>query len=139
MDDYLLLSIKPKWVEKILSGEKTIELRKSKIANSPKKLLIYSTQPVGALVAEASIKEITAMYTSLLWFFTKEGQLAQTTDEEFWNYYGDKVFGTAIVLSDIKLIEPIPLAKLREVWSPWHPPQGIQYISTRRYESAIAG
>lgn len=37
-DEYVLISIKPKWVEKILNGEKTIEVRKS-IVNKLKELI----------------------------------------------------------------------------------------------------
>lgn len=37
-DDYVLISIKPEWVEKILNGEKTIEVRKS-IVNKLKELI----------------------------------------------------------------------------------------------------
>ena len=38
-DEYILISIKPEWVEKILNGEKTIEVRKS-IVNRLKKRVI---------------------------------------------------------------------------------------------------
>ena len=37
-DEYILISIRPEWVEKILNGEKTIEVRKS-IVNKLKELI----------------------------------------------------------------------------------------------------
>ena len=42
----VLISIKPKWVEKILGGEKTIEVRKTKPnLDVPFKVYIYCTKP----------------------------------------------------------------------------------------------
>lgn len=40
----ILISIRPKWVEKIASGEKTIEVRKSAPKKVPFKCYIYMTQ-----------------------------------------------------------------------------------------------
>ena len=40
----ILISIRPKWVEKIASGEKTIEVRKSAPKEVPFKCYIYMTQ-----------------------------------------------------------------------------------------------
>lgn len=41
----ILISIKPKWCEKIASGEKTIEVRKSAPKEVPFKAYIYATRP----------------------------------------------------------------------------------------------
>lgn len=41
----VLISIKPKWCEKIASGEKTIEVRKSAPKEVPFKAYIYATRP----------------------------------------------------------------------------------------------
>lgn len=41
----VLISIRPKWVEKIASGEKTIEVRKSAPKEVPFKAFIYATRP----------------------------------------------------------------------------------------------
>lgn len=40
----VMLAIRPKWVEKIISGEKTIEVRKSAPQEVPFKAYIYETQ-----------------------------------------------------------------------------------------------
>lgn len=44
MNSYIV-SIRPKWVEKIASGEKTIEVRKSAPKEVPFKAYIYATKP----------------------------------------------------------------------------------------------
>lgn len=41
----VLISIKPKWVEKITSGKKTIEVRKTAPKETPFKAYIYCTKP----------------------------------------------------------------------------------------------
>lgn len=41
----VLISIRPKWIEKITSGEKTIEVRKSAPKEVPFKAYIYATRP----------------------------------------------------------------------------------------------
>lgn len=46
MSKTILLSIRPKWVEKIVNGEKTIEVRKTRPKmNTPFKCYIYCTLP----------------------------------------------------------------------------------------------
>lgn len=40
----VMISIQPKWVEKIVNGEKTIEVRKSAPKEVPFKCYIYETQ-----------------------------------------------------------------------------------------------
>lgn len=41
----VLISIRPKWVEKIASGKKTIEVRKTTPKEAPFKVYIYATRP----------------------------------------------------------------------------------------------
>ena len=43
---YVLMSIKPKYVEKILSGEKKYEYRKTLLKKDVESILVYSTSPV---------------------------------------------------------------------------------------------
>lgn len=45
MPKAVLISIKPKWVEKIMSGEKTIEVRRTAPKEVPFKAYIYATKP----------------------------------------------------------------------------------------------
>lgn len=45
MPKAVLISIKPKWVEKIMSGEKTIEVRRTAPKETPFKCYIYATKP----------------------------------------------------------------------------------------------
>lgn len=53
MSKAVLLSIRPEWVEKILSGEKTLEVRKTEPSlDTPFKCYIYCTSSGGCLTDE---------------------------------------------------------------------------------------
>lgn len=63
MSKAVMLSIRPKWVEKIANGEKTIEVRKTKPKlDTPFKCYIYCTLKANVPAAAAQgIKERIAM------------------------------------------------------------------------------
>ena len=42
----VLMSIRPEYAKALLSGTKTVELRKARLANSTLHIVIYSTAPV---------------------------------------------------------------------------------------------
>lgn len=46
----VLLSLKPKYAEMILSGKKTVELRKRWANKEVDKVWIYATEPVGKIL-----------------------------------------------------------------------------------------
>lgn len=73
----VLISIKPKWCEKILSGEKTIEVRKSVPKEVPFKAYIYATKP-------KKFYKCGAMRTSdeLLWL--ANGKVEMGDGFKFW-------------------------------------------------------
>ncbi|OTQ00605.1 hypothetical protein B5S43_08290, partial [Gilliamella apicola] len=55
----VLLSIKPEFVEKILSGEKKYEFRKKLFKRqSVKTIVIYATMPIGKVVGEFDIDHV---------------------------------------------------------------------------------
>lgn len=67
----ILLSIKPEFVEKIISGEKKFEFRRK----LPKKtgvhtVIVYATLPVGKVVGEFSVQQILSMPPNELWHKT---------------------------------------------------------------------
>ncbi len=68
----ILLSIKPEYVEKILSGTKKYEYRKRLAKIKTSTILIYSTSPVMKVVAKAEIIDTISAAPSTLWEKTKE-------------------------------------------------------------------
>ncbi|GAB7199863.1 hypothetical protein [Dickeya oryzae] len=57
--DKILISIKPKYIEEILNGNKIIELRKKcgEKFSEDCQIYLYSSSPVKALVGKAFIKK----------------------------------------------------------------------------------
>ena len=55
----VLISIRPEWCEKILNGEKTVEIRKNRPSlKMPFKCYIYCTKPVGNVIGEFTCDKI---------------------------------------------------------------------------------
>ena len=68
MSKYVLLSIKQQYVDRILNGSKTIELRKSKPNVSPGDyVIIYCTSPIKAIVGVAAIKQVITHSPERMW------------------------------------------------------------------------
>lgn len=108
----VLISIKPKWCEKIASGEKTIEVRRSApIRNLPFKVYIYCTKgkqvkhcvtyyASGKVIGEFICRGIMQPLSSLH-LMAKESCL---TEEELANYSnGKQLYGWHI--SDLKIYD----------------------------------
>lgn len=125
----LLLSIRPQFVEKILEGKKTVELRRLRPRILPgQPFLIYCTVPVKALTAVAWISGIMVAPPVLLWQRTRS--VAGVTREEFDQYFaGAKdAFGLQIACTRA-LREPLPLSMLKQLIPGFHPPQSFRYLT----------
>jgi len=127
-NNILLLSIKPKFVYKLLNGSKTTELRRVK----PRVLtgdvvLIYETSPTMALVGYAVVESVTIEIPDKLW---KKVKIRSGVSKfEFDQYYQGAGLGYAINFSNVDaLISPIPLSSLRCKVKGFHPPQSYRYL-----------
>lgn len=97
----VILSIKPYYAEKILSGEKTYELRKSifKVPNI-KTVIIYASYPISRIIGEFEIDGIIHEEITILWAKTKQ---FTAVDKFFFDeYFADKEKGYAIKIKNIK-------------------------------------
>lgn len=100
----ILMSIKPQYVEKILSGNKKYEYRKNRAnRNDIDKMIIYSTAPVMKVVAEVDIEEIIESTPDILWKKTKLE--SGITEEFFYKYYKNKTTAVAYKLGNIKIYD----------------------------------
>ena len=100
----ILLSIKPKFVEKILNGEKCFEYRKRIPEHSIDKLIIYSSSPVCKVVGEAEIEKILFDTPENIWHITK--YQSGIGSEFFFEYFKDKKVAYAYKLKNIKKYFP---------------------------------
>jgi len=126
----VLLSIKPKYVDKIFCGSKKYEFRKNIFKNeNVREIVIYSSSPMKKIVGTCAIGSIIEDRTMILWQMFKE--VSGLCEEEFFSYFQNKEKGYAIEIEEIKKFEnPI---------DPWHfdkkfvPPQSFQYITNSFY------
>jgi len=100
----VILSIKPKYVESILKGEKLYEFRRS-IFKDPgvERIYIYSTSPVMKIVGYFIVREIIENSPKTLW--TEFHSRAGIDEGEFFEYFSDKDIGYAISIGDVHTFE----------------------------------
>ncbi len=125
----LLLSIRPKFAEKIFSGEKTIELRRIPPKVEMNDLVVvYVSSPVKAIWGIFVVECIEE--SDLVTFWEKNKARTGVSETEYLNYFEgtEKVYG--IKLKDPLLSDhPIPLNEIRRDSPGFHPPQLYRYLN----------
>lgn len=99
----ILLSIKPEHVEKIFSGTKRFEYRRSGCKEKVEKIVIYSTAPVMKVVGEVDVEEVLVGSFEEIWERTKE--FSGTTYESLMEYYKGRDKVIAYGLKNVKRYE----------------------------------
>ena len=113
----MLLSIKPEYVKKILSGQKTYEFIDT--------IVIYCTSPVKMVVAEAKLLNIVEGTSEDVWEQTKGS--GGITEQAYNEYYQDRETATAYHLGPVTIYEtPISLSDVGLSYVP----QSFAYLST---------
>ena len=123
----VVLSIKPVYSEKILSGRKTVELRRRFPLANPIGALayIYSTSPVKAIVGSASISNVRKLPLEEIW--SEFQSTAFIERDQFEKYFDKRDHGFALVLDHVRAFQrPFPLSELRERFG-FEPPQSFLY------------
>ena len=118
-----IISIKPRHVENILSGKKTVELR-TRGLNLPEgsRLWVYTTLPVGKVMLFAEIDFIDRRSPKEIW--KKYGKDICITKKEFDEYTKDRDQVAAIGLRNIRQLDKdICLETMREHEEHFQPPQ----------------
>lgn len=123
-----MISIHSEHAASIVSGEKTVELRR-RFMSLPigSRLWIYSTLPVGALVATAKIAAINYDLPQKLW--SQYQSEAAVSKEMFFKYFNGCDLGCAIQLVGVEPISPVPLDSIRRIRGVEHIPQVATKIS----------
>jgi len=131
----VLLSIKPEFGDKILSGEKEYEFRKTcfKQPSRIQTVLLYSTAPVQQIIGQFSISEIIEDTPEILW--QRFGNRSGTSKEHFLDYFSDHSTGYAFEIGEVNELENS--VDPREVVEDFHPPVSFYYINGE-YDQALA-
>jgi len=136
-NNILLLSIKPQFAEKILIGEKTIELRKSfpNKVNTGDYLLIYVTSPEKEVKGICVIDSIISKSPECLWHQVKNK--IGISKLEYESYYQDCRIAHGIVLKDVEHFDkPIKLSELRRIFPNFNPPQTYCYFNIDDFQNS---
>lgn len=96
----ILLSIKPEFADKIMSGEKKIEYRTHIPSRSINTIVIYSTSPVGKIIGEAEVVDIISGSPSSLWEKTKG--VSGISRAKYRKYFQGRKIAYAFKLGQIK-------------------------------------
>ena len=99
----LIISIKPQFVEKILSGEKKYEFRRRIYTKKVDKIYIYQTAPDSKIVAYFKPGKIIKDTPENLWKNFKD--VSGTTEEHLMDYLHDKDEAYAIEITDLKIFK----------------------------------
>jgi len=119
-----LLSIKPNFVEKIFSGLKKFEYRKTIFKKEVKRIVVYSTMPVGKIVGEFAIVDILEGSPKAIWESTKE--LSGINKTFFQEYFNGRTRGYAIKIGSKKVYKnPIDPKRMFDAFTP---PQSFLYL-----------
>lgn len=129
MSKVVLISVRPKWCENIASGEKTIEVRKTRPKlKTPFKCYIYCTRgndanrlrgAQGKIIGEFTCDAITRVNICGFWNDSGkqlDNRLKETclTSEELCNYLGEKA-GYGWHISNLKIYDtPRELSEFRK-------------------------
>jgi predicted transcriptional regulator len=126
MPTRVLLSVKPRFAEAILAGEKTFEFRRA-VFRSPhvKTIVLYASSPTCRVVGEFTISEVLSLGLEALWKSTHKGGGIERS--YFDEYFDGCATGYALKVKRTKRYSE-PLC-LRKNFGIDRPPQSFCYLN----------
>src|SRR5690554_1290732 len=126
----IILSIKPRYVDAILSGTKTFEYRRVRPnIKAGDHIIIYASSPISSIVGSFSITQMLTASPQELW--RKSHGQAGLSKKDFEAYFEGVMEGVALEVDSYSRLEnPLSLAMLREIYDGFHPPQSFRYVDT---------
>lgn len=122
----ILLSVKPRFAELILSGAKKVEFRRIWAIQPVGLAVIYSSSPVQRIVGIVSIKGALVASPSKVW--TKCLPLGPGLQrKELMEYFAGKDEAYGVLLGEVTL-PPMPVPP-KSLFKGFRPPQSYRYLS----------
>jgi predicted transcriptional regulator len=134
----LFVSIKPRFAEKILSGEKSVELRRVRPCDAgPGTLVVfYASSPKREVVGTGRVEEIDVGSPTAIW--DRHRDEVGLPRSEYRSYFKGVRDAVGIVLSDVSpLEETVSLEDLRRRIRGFEPPQSFRYIDALQTAAVI--
>lgn len=125
-----LLSIRPQYVQSIISGEKRVEFRRKKFSKSVKYIVIYTTHPIKKITAFFRVSYITQASPTEIW--NKYYHIGGIEEQTFLKYYKGLTQAVAIGIDSLRVLStPVSLDK---IFGKISPPQSYIYIREDLFE-----
>lgn len=133
-----IISIKPIYVNLILAGSKTIELRKSPMGlNTRDVVLVYSSAPEQRIVFWFRIEKIETFSVAEMW--ERYQNCLGISYENYNSYFASANNATGFHIGEIHKLKPMHLDELQRLVPGFVPPQGMIWIreAIGRYERLL--
>ncbi len=130
-----MMAIKPQFAFRLLTGEKQVEFRRRPTAKKLTHIVIYATQPVGAVVGVLELADRADGTPNSLWRrFSNVGGIRR---EDFFEYFAGSSKGVAYLVREAWHCQEV--VKLGRGGLPKVPPQAHQYLSSKTIEKLESG
>jgi len=136
-DSALFLSLRPRFAELLLNGEKSVELRRVRPDVAPgTSVLLYASSPTMKLVGRAEVGEVKVAPVAEIW--REHGRETGINQREYNDYFEGLDEAVAIKLVNIRrLPKPRPLQDLRDRLTGFHPPQSYRYLGSSEVAALV--
>lgn len=137
-DRALLVSVRPRFASLLLSGEKTVELRRTPPdVEFGALVLMYESSPNRRLVGRGRVAAIDVDEPDSIW--TRHGPNTGISRGEFDAYFQGTSRAVAISIRGVvPLDRPASLDELRRRWAGFQPPQSFRYLSHTQVQRLTA-
>ena len=127
----IVLSLRPRFAEAVLAGDKTVELRRTapRIA-LPTRALLHAATPVRAVLGTCVVTGVRSADLVALW--QEHGSRTGLLHHEFQQYFPGVDVGAARTLAQPRTFSwRIPLEGLRATSEGFRPPQSLAYLDAQ--------
>ena len=135
-EDPIMLSVSPEYARAILAGVKGVELRRrAPRIQGGTRAWLYSTLPVGEVVAVLTIEKVIEEPLDVLW--KRYGPHAAISQTAFDDYFSGLSSGAALIIRDVQALKkPVSLHALREGGA-FQPPQFYRRVRAGAPEARL--
>ncbi len=127
-----LISIHPVYVEKILSGEKRWEFRRSWAKQPVEHLVIYSTSPIKRIVAVVEVGQEVRASKSKLWTLSRDSG-GGISRRKLYEYLDGKSEAVALELKSRLILEGGGVDPKEIFGDAFRAPQSFQYMNSAQW------
>lgn len=135
MDNAILISIHPEYVEKILSGEKQWEFRRVWTKKPVDYLVIYSTAPVKKILVIAEVGQDIRGSTFKLWKLSRD-DFGGISRRKLYRYFDGKKEGIAIQIKKKQIFKE-GIDPKQVFGDAFRAPQSFQFINEKEWNKLV--